>query len=270
MRVKLVAFTGECERLVAVASKQTLSKKPFEESWESMGEEEMETWIRETLRRGHLSPWEHCVYTFYVEDVSRVLTHQLVRHRLASYSQYSQRYKRIPKGMLEPVVPPRIGRREKALETYMEALRRAEEAYNKLVEMGIPPEDARYILPQAVKTKIVVTMNARELLHFIGLRACTKAQWEIRALAWAIWKILYRVHPRLWKWAGPRCVLFENNVRKNPVTLDDMTGGLDTNERPQVDIVQERCPETVPAPSIPTCIKAGYNEVKELIEKATS
>lgn len=270
MRVEIIEYTRECERLVAVASKQTLSKKPFRETWERMGEEEVEEWIRETLRRGHLSPWEHCVYTFVVEDVSRVLTHQLVRHRLASYSQYSQRYKRLPKGMLDPVVPPRIMMRGgEALRLYEEAVRRLGEAYERLVEMGVAPEDARYLLPQAVKTKIVVTMNARELLHFIGLRACTKAQWEIRALAWALWRKLNALHPRLWKWAGPRCIIYENTVRSQPVTLEEFSGGLDDElQREPPSIVQERCPETVPAGAIPSCIRAGYREVKNLVEKA--
>jgi len=271
MRVTIVSYQEDCEKLVAVAAKQTLSKKSFEESWSRMGEDEVEIWIRETLRRGHLSPWEHCVYTFYAENVSRVLTHQLVRHRLASYSQYSQRYKKMTPGMLDPVVPPRIRRRDDAYKVFVEAVNKAEEAYSLLVDMGVPPEDARYLLPQATRTKIVVTMNAREILHFIGLRSCTKAQWEIRALAWALWKKLYELHPRLWKYAGPRCIIQENTIRKDPLTIQQLAGPLEKGEakaKADADIIQERCPETVPRTAIPTCIAAGFNEVRELIEKA--
>ncbi len=267
LKVKILSYTPNCEKLIATSSKQTLSRKPIEKDWEKMDEKTIETWIRETFVRGHLSPWEHCVYTFYIEGVSRVLTHQLVRHRLASYSQYSQRYKKMKEDMLETIIPPRIKLKGKEAEKiFEEATEQAARAYNKLLELGVPPEDARYLLPQAVQTKIIVTMNARELLHFFGLRTCTKAQWEIRALAWLMWKKVFQIHPLLWKWGGPRCILQENMIREKPITIFELAGPLDPEKtsfnKTQIEqeVLQETCPERVPRNSIPSCIRAGYRE----------
>ncbi len=278
MKVSLIAWSKDCERIIAVASKQSLSGKPFEVSWEKMDEEEIKTWIKETLKRGHLSPWEHCSYTFVVEGVSRVLTHQLVRHRLASYTQLSQRYKRVSGEYLDPVVPPRIvGKGKEAIEKYYSAIRFTAKVYQELIKMGVHQEDARYVLPQGVKTKIVVTMNARELLHFFGLRLCTRAQWEIRALAWMMLKSVYEKHPILWQWAGPRCLLAENSVRREPLTLQEILGidpfnnkiepGRLRHRADEIGLIQERCPEMVPRDAIPTCIAGGLKEALEYISR---
>jgi len=202
-------------------------------------------------------------------------SHQLVRHRVASYSQFSQRYRIMKDEMLEHVVPPSIASKEDALSEYMRAHEEAIKAYRKLSELGIPPEDARYVLPQSVRTKILVTMNARELLHFFGLRMCTRAQWEIRAMAWLMWKRVFEVHPKLWRWAGPRCILSENSLRESPVTLEGVLNrdlarklGLQEAGRERVSLVQERCPELVPRASIPNCIKRGLEEALDYIESS--
>lgn len=251
MRIDLLAYTPNCERLIAAAAKVTIARRSFEEVWNTLTEEEVEAWIRETALRGHTSPWEHCSYTFYVEGVSRVLSHQLVRHRIASYSQQSQRFKALRD--LAFFVPPSAKEGERVKRVFEEALDACSKAYFELVSLGVAPEDARYVLPQAVETRLVVTMNARELMHFLSLRACRRAQAEIRALAWLMWKKVREVHPRLWRWAGPRCVQLENMVRRSPLTIDEYLNGA-------VKLVSERCPEGVPGESVPSCVRQAYEE----------
>ncbi|MEM3833482.1 MAG: FAD-dependent thymidylate synthase [Thermoprotei archaeon] len=265
--VKLVSYTNNGEKLVAVASKQSLSRKPFDYQWQKMSDEEVETWIKETLIRGHLSPWEHSIYTFDIENVSRVLTHQLVRHRLASYTQLSQRYAEMKGEYFNYITPPLIKRDPNIEQIYKDAIEYSRKVYEKLLSLGVQPEDARYVLPQAIVSKIVVTMNARELLNFFGLRLCTKAQWEIRQVAWMMWIEVMKVHPRLFKYAGPRCLLAENQVRKEPIDLKELINS-DENK-----LISERCPELIPKTGIPKCVffaikdSGLIEEVKQLLEK---
>lgn len=251
MLVELVAYTKDCEKIIAAASKLTLSKKSFEEIWNTLGEEEIESWIKETVIRWHFSPWEHCVYTFYIQGVSRVLTHQLVRHRIASYSQHSQRYRAVQD--LDFVIPDKVQKNPEAKESVTELLSKIREAYMHLINKGVPFEDARYVLPQAITTKILVTMNARELMHFFSLRMCTRAQLEIRRLAWKMWEKVYGIHPRIWKWAGPRCIQAENLIRGEPIDLFQALRG-------QPALISEKCPEGLPRESILKCLLHGYSE----------
>ena len=164
------------------------------------------------LASGHESILEHAVYTFEVKGVSRALTHQLVRHRMASYAQQSQRYVDMSEAVY--IIPESI---DKCLTPatpdgcplnieYVNAIRKCEEVYRKLVDAGINPEDARYVLPNACTTNIVITMNARELRHFFALRCCERAQWEIRELANKMLKICKEVSPTIFENAGPSCV----------------------------------------------------------------
>jgi thymidylate synthase (FAD) len=266
VKVKLISYTKDGERLIAVASKQSLSRKPFDYQWQKMSDEEVETWIRETLIRGHLSPWEHSTYTFDIEDVSRVLTHQLVRHRLASYTQLSQRYAEMKGEYFNYITPPLIKRNPETEHVYNDAIEHSRKAYEKLLSLGIQPEDARYVLPQAVVSKIVVTMNARELLNFFGLRLCTKAQWEIRRVAWMMWVEVMKVHPKLFKYAGPRCLQAENQVRNTPISLKELV----KNDSSQ--LVSERCPELIPKTGIPKCVFFSIkdSELLDEIEKLLS
>jgi thymidylate synthase (FAD) len=154
-----------------------------------------------------MSVIEHASFTFSIEDVSRALTHQLVRHRIASYTQQSQRYVRYDT-LKSYVVPPSITANPEAEKIFDETLERISETYNKLLNMGIPKEDARYILPNAAKTNIVVTMNARELRHFFNLRCCMRSQWELREVAIEMLRQVKRVAPSLFENAGPTCVEF--------------------------------------------------------------
>jgi len=262
IKVKLIRYTPEGEKLVAVAAKQSLSRKPFEYQWGKMSDEEVEVWIKETLKRNHLSPWEHSVYTFVIEGISRACSHQLVRHRIASYTQLSQRFAKMIKEYFSIVKPPRISENSEASKIFDEAVSKAYEAYVKLLDLRIPPEDARYVLPQAVTTKIVVTMNARELRHFFGLRTCLKAQWEIRYVAWKMREELLKVHPLLFKWTGPRCINIENVTRKSePITVEDILSN-------KAMLTIERCPENIVARNIPQCIKRALSIVSILENRA--
>jgi len=256
--VKLIKYTPDGERLVAVSAKQSLSRKPFMYQWDKMSDSEVEVWIKETLKRNHFSPWEHSVYTFVIENCSRVCTHQLVRHRIASYTQLSQRFARMTGEYFGVVKPPRIALNKEAEKIFDKAIKASYEAYLKLLDIGIAPEDARYILPQGIITKIVVTMNARELHHFFGLRMCVKAQWEIRYVAWRMWQEVMKVHPLLFKWAGLRRITAENIARKGePISLEDALSG-------KVKFTIERCPENIPREQIPRRLRNAAKILEEL------
>lgn len=165
------------------------------------------------LASGHDSVLEHWSATFAIEGISRACSHQLVRHRVASYSQQSQRFVR----MDEPqYVNPMDGTAQLASLEYTmkraeqdrvfdEAMRNAWKAYARLIELGWKDEDARYVLPNACCTNIVVTMNARELRHFLGLRLCARAQKEIRELAQKMLECLKDECPELFENVGPQC-----------------------------------------------------------------
>ncbi|HDN05813.1 MAG TPA: FAD-dependent thymidylate synthase, partial [Candidatus Bathyarchaeota archaeon] len=147
----------------------------------------------------------HACFTFSIEGVSRAMTHQLIRHRIASYTQQSQRY--VTYNTLENyVTPPSIRNNKEAKKLFDETLAKISEVYQKLLRMNIPKEDARFILPNAAKTNIIVTMNARELRHFFNLRCCMRAQWEIREVAIEMLRQVKKVAPALFENAGPSCV----------------------------------------------------------------
>ena len=133
------------------------------------------------VRAGHGSVLEHCTFTFSIEGISRACSHQLVRHRVASYSQQSQRY--VNGNVFGYVTPPQIEEKDDFKKAYTQYMKNAMAFYDTLVANGVKKEDARYILPNATTTNMVVTMNARELLHFFTLRCDKRAQWEIRDLA---------------------------------------------------------------------------------------
>jgi thymidylate synthase (FAD) len=202
MNVKLIGFTPNPELLPAMAATLTHSKiKP--EDLEKTKEKELRTVLEQVMKLGHTSVVEHASFTFAISDVSRSLTHQLVRHRIASYSQQSQRYV----NLTEPnyVIPPSIVKNKKMRRAYEETMRSIWDQYNKLLEMGIPAEDSRYVLPNATCTNIMVTMNARSLLNFFELRCCLHAQWEIRQCANRMLTEVKKVAPIIFKHAGPAC-----------------------------------------------------------------
>ncbi len=153
---------------------------------------------------GHHSVIEHASFTFSVEGVSRALTHQLVRHRVASFSQQSQRYVSIKDPTY--VTPHTVEADDEARRVFDETMLTIWDAYSRLESMGIPAEDARYLLPNGCTTNITITMNARELLHFFSLRCCERAQWEIREMAELMLERCKEVSPVIFRDAGPACV----------------------------------------------------------------
>lgn len=152
---------------------------------------------------GHETLLEHEKFTFHVEDVSRVLLAQLTRHRIASYSVRSQRY---CGATLDYVIPRTIYEDDELMADLYRALNASEAFYTKAVNKGVPAEDARYFTYQAGITELVVTMNIRELRHFLSLRCCRRAQWEIRELADEVLRQAREVLPEFFKDAGPGCV----------------------------------------------------------------
>jgi len=202
MNVKLIGFTPNPERLPAMAAKLTHSKtKP--EDLDKSSEKELKAILEHVMNLGHTSVIEHTCFTFAISDVSRSLTHQLVRHRIASYAQQSQRYV----DLKEPnyVTPPKIAENKDMKKAYDKTMKNIWGEYNKLLEMGIPAEDSRFVLPNATCTNIIVTMNARSLLNFFELRCCLHAQWEIRQLANKMLKEVKKVAPTIFRKAGPAC-----------------------------------------------------------------
>lgn len=201
---KLINFTPNPEKTVATAAHLCYSSCGVEELEEKMTNEKIEKLIQKLIDKGHESPLEHVSFTFAIEGVSRTLTHQLVRHRIASYSQKSQRY--VNEHNFEYIIPPSIAKNSQAKEKFTSLMDTIRKLYNDLTDMNIPKEDARYILPNATETKIIVTFNARSLLHFLQLRCCTKAQWEIRQMAYLMLTEVKKVAPLLFKKAGASCV----------------------------------------------------------------
>jgi len=204
VKVLLLQHTTDPERVVAQAAKLCYSAVGVEAIAEKLIPEKTAVFIRNLVSLGHLSGLEHASFTFGIEGVSRALTHQLVRHRMASYSQQSQRY--VTLRNFPYITPPSLARQPELKARYDEAIRALGNVYDEMLNSGIPAEDARYLLPNACETKIVVTMNARELIHFFRLRCCNRAQWEIRALADEMLRLVKVVAPTIFEHAGPGCV----------------------------------------------------------------
>ncbi|UCH71591.1 MAG: FAD-dependent thymidylate synthase [Thermoplasmatales archaeon] len=202
MNVKLIGFTPNPEKIPAMAAKLTHSKiKP--EDLGKTSDKELKDILKYVTALGHTSVVEHTNFTFAISDVSRSLTHQLVRHRIASYAQQSQRYVNLNEKKY--VIPPKISENKKMEKAYELTMSNIWKEYNKLLEMGIPAEDSRYVLPNAACTNIIVTMNARSLLNFFELRCCLHAQWEIRQLANKMLQQVKKIAPTIFNNAGPPC-----------------------------------------------------------------
>lgn len=204
IKCKLISHTPEPEKVVSIAAKLCYSKSDVDSLVTGvLTGNDTEKFIDKLKGMGHESPLEHVSFTFAIEGVSRTLTHQLVRHRIASYSQKSQRY--VSENNFEYIIPPSIARDSQAKEKFENLMCTIRQAYNELASMDIPKEDARYVLPNATETKIIVTMNARSLFNFFSLRCCTHAQWEIRQLANLMLVEVQKVAPILFKNAGASC-----------------------------------------------------------------
>lgn len=204
MKVTLLNFTPEPEKTVALAARLCYSDSAIGELEEKVASINIEKFLGKILKMGHLSVLEHASFTFGIEGISRATSHQLVRHRLASYSQQSQRYVTFDRA--EYVTPAAIASDPEKKKRFEDAVAGVYAFYRELVDSGIAAEDARYILPNAACTKIILTMNARELLHFFSLRCCERAQWEIREMAVEMLKAARQKAPFIFREAGPSCV----------------------------------------------------------------
>lgn len=247
LKVEIVAHTPDPEKVVAASARLCYSERGASNLMEDMGSEETERMVKMLTRIGHESPLEHVSFTFAIEGVSRVLTHQLCRHRIASYSMKSQRY--VKEDEFEYVVPKAIELNQTANYLYERMVKTINRAYNNITVLLLAEkirkhkgyntndpencgpindrlieefkaenkkvfgeyekqaiEDARYLLPNACETKIVVTMNARSLLNFFSDRCCNRAQAEIRELATEMLRQVKSIAPNLFSNAGPDCV----------------------------------------------------------------
>ena len=216
LRLTVLQHTPDPDRAVAVAGRLCYAPVSAADLKDEMSDEDVAKLVRILVRSGHHSALEHASFTFAVDGVSRACTHQLVRHRLASYNQQSQRYVRF--GEADSfVVPPSIAANAEAQQVFLDAMEQARVAYDRLVDLGLAEgrtresvqEDARFVLPNAAETKIVVTMNARELRHFFQVRCCRRAQWEINALAWQMRGMVCELSPNLFQGTGPNCLYGE-------------------------------------------------------------
>jgi len=203
VKVNLLAYTEDADRICAAAGKSCYSANSASSLLEGTDEEQAERILAKIVGMGHHSVIEHASFTFSVEGASRALTHQLVRHRIASYSQQSQRY--VSLNDPDFVTPPSIAADPALKARYKDLMEGIWKAYRELAE-SVPKEDARYILPNASTTNITVTMNARELRHFFSLRCCNRAQWEIREMADRMLELCKDASPVIFKDAGAPCV----------------------------------------------------------------
>lgn len=201
--VKLISYTPNPERTVAAAARLCYSPRSATKLYDDLSEKEIAKLIRQLRKMGHTSTFEHASFTFAIEGISRVLSHQLVRHRIASYSQKSQRY--VSEEKFDFVIPPSIKQDANALQCFTEKMDILRKTYHELCKI-VPKEDARYILPNATETKVVATFNARSLHNFFRLRCCARAQWEIQILANQMLALVQEVAPNLFANAGPSCV----------------------------------------------------------------
>ncbi len=243
MKVTLLSHTPNPEKTIACAAKLCYSDSGIGGLYDNLTDEKAADFVEMLAGLGHESPIEHVTFTFGIEGISRACSHQLVRHRIASYSQKSQRY--VSEAQFGYVTPPVIAEDAEADALYRQTMEEIQRAYDalrdKLVEQqaaaywethsGELPadadpvgylrenqkkrysaflkkaqEDARFVLPNACETSIIVTMNARSLMNFFAHRCCNRAQWEIKAVADEMLRLVKQVAPTLFRYAGPSCI----------------------------------------------------------------
>jgi thymidylate synthase (FAD) len=221
MKVLLITHTPDPERVIATAAKLCYSSSDIESLMEGLTPEKTEKFLNMLFELGHESPIEHVTFTFAIEGISRACSHQLVRHRIASYSQKSQRY--VDETQFDYVIPDSIRNCPAALQAYEYLMASIQVDYESIrgcliedfINQGMDQkaaekkanEDARMVLPNACQTSIIVTMNVRSLFNFFKLRCCNRAQWEIRELAIEMYKLCENVAPDIFRHAGPSCAV---------------------------------------------------------------
>lgn len=228
MLVQLIAHTNDPEKTIAAAAKLCYSDAHIETLLDGLTPEKTTAFLQKLSDLGHASPIEHASFTFGIEGVSRTFLAQVTRHRIASFSVQSQRYVRLED--FRYVIPPEIERIPEAkaqfirsmnddAQKYLELVHTLEDAHTaRLMAQGLPEkaarakaskqanEDARFVLPNACETKMVMTMNCRSLQNFFNLRCCNRAQWEIRAVADEMLRLVLPLAPHVFAYAGPRCL----------------------------------------------------------------
>lgn len=228
MKVELLAHNPDAEKLVAAAAKLCYSQSTIENIMDGLDEQKTASFVEMLAEIGHESPVEHAFFTFGIEGVSRVLLAQITRHRIASFSVQSQRY--VSEKQFEYIIPPQIEAIPEAKAEFLSAMQQDQQHYDKLksvlkqhhyerliqegrdrktavsVAEKAANEDARFVLPNACDTKLIITINCRSLLNFFSHRCCNRAQWEIHALADEMLKLVYSVAPHLFAQAGPPCL----------------------------------------------------------------
>ncbi len=202
--VKLLSHTETPERLVALAARVCYTPEGFAQIDEKLSDKKVARLVRQMVDTGHHSTLEHVSFTFGIAGLSRVASHQLVRHRIASYSQASQRYISLEE-CFEYEIPPAVRANEDAKAIFIEAMEHSHNTYRKLVQGGMSKEDARFVLPGAARSQIMVTMNGRSLLNFFALRTCERAQQEIRLTARKMLELCRETAPNIFYKAGPSC-----------------------------------------------------------------
>lgn len=217
LRVSLLRYTPNPQEAVAMGAKLCYSAAGIEDLKQGIEAGSQDAFLERLMEFGHLTPIEHASFTFGIEGVSRSLLAQITRHRIASFSVKSQRYVSEASAAKEDdvfgyIIPPRIAALgSEAVKEFADQMVQIQEWYDGWVEkLGnsgeSTNEDARFVLPNAAETKMMVTMNARELLHFFNLRCCNRAQWEIRALAVEMLRLVRSVAPVIFREAGPGCL----------------------------------------------------------------
>lgn len=221
MKVNLLTHTPDPDKIIAAAAKLCYSSSGIDDIMDNLTDEAIQKFMDMLMSLGHESPVEHVTFTFGIEGISRACSHQLVRHRIASYSQKSQRY--VSEDGFEFIIPPSIKDNPEALDKFMKTMEIIQTSYDKvrsLIKSSISRnenldiksaekranEDARFLLPNACETKIIVTMNIRSLFNFFKHRCCNRAQWEIRAVAMEMLRLCMEVAPNIFRHAGPDCV----------------------------------------------------------------
>lgn len=228
MKVELIAFTPDADKIVAAAAKLCYAKSDIDTLMDKLTPDKVESFLDMLDGLGHESPVEHAVFTFGIEGVSRALLAQITRHRIASFSVQSQRY--VDKSGFDYITPPEISDIPEAMEEFKAAMEEDARHYSRLkeiltesnfkrnIENGMNEtearkaaeksanEDARFVLPNACDTRMIVTMNVRSLRNFFRLRCCSRAQWEIREVATEMLRLCRKAAPLLFSKAGPSCV----------------------------------------------------------------
>lgn len=195
MKVQLISYTPNPELLVAGAARLCYRDISAVDIMEDLSPGAIDSLLDKVISSGHHSVLEHVTFTFAIDEVSRVLTHQLVRHRVGiAYSQQSQRYTKL--GDTGYVIPETVLRSSLSI-VAQAILKNGLELYEALLAEGVPKEDARYVLPQAIMTRMVMTVNARQLIHMHAINACFRSQWEFRDLMYALRREVKSVSPRL-------------------------------------------------------------------------